>query len=166
MKLQTLASVGKIEADKTYPKHAIITRFSDRAQTWAFAIQRHVLKKSECDTSKALNVPGYKPNLPVRYSILHDDICTSPDSKTKLEDLTHDMQYLSSSSTAVISKTLPIHYVGLLRERIELYRRNPSLQKFEGGGSVKKEMNGLGQQEMSNKSFRVHEDIRDQMFYI
>ncbi|KAL8929889.1 MAG: hypothetical protein Q9208_001033 [Pyrenodesmia sp. 3 TL-2023] len=165
-KLQTLASIDKIDKDKSYPKHAIITRSSDRAKAWEFAIQRHVLKRSEGDTSKASNDPGYKPNLPVRYTILHDDIFTSPGSKKKLEDLTHDMQYLSSSSTAAISKTLPIHYVGLLRERIELYGRNPGLQKSESGDSAMKGTNGLGQHGMSDTPFGVHKDIRDQMFYI
>lgn len=165
-KMQTLASIDQTDEDKTYPEHAIITRSSDRTKSWEFAIQRHVPKGGKGDTSKALNVPGYKPNLPVRYSILHDDTFTSPDSKKQLEDLTHDMQYLCCSSTAAISKTLPIHYVGLLRERIELYARNPDLQKFGSGDGAKKETNGLGQHGVSNDWFGAHKDIQDQMFYI
>lgn len=105
--------------------------------------------------------------LPVRYTVVHNDTFTAPDTKREFEDLTHDMQYLSGCSTTVVSKTLPIHYVGLLRERIAIFVRSWYCpQNVSTGGVATKETKELGRHEMSQDSIKVHGDIKDEKFYI
>ncbi len=75
------------------------------------------------------------------------------------------MQYLFGSSTAATSDTLPIHYLGLLRKRMELFVQPWYRPKPDGPKGKGKEMK-LSGGEMSSETVRIHENIRDEMFYI
>ncbi|KAL8900731.1 MAG: hypothetical protein Q9207_005556 [Kuettlingeria erythrocarpa] len=165
-KMQSLRSIAKAVEDMTIPNDAIITRSSSSTTSWEFSIQGHVPQSTKTKPSPP-NLPATKANLPVRYTVLYDDSSSTPDFKNGLEDLTHDMQYLSSCSTAATSSTLPIYYVGLLRERIELFRRAGSRPQAVGkGGGEKMKPKELGGPGTSNHILGAHKDIRDQMFYI
>ncbi|KAL8642608.1 MAG: hypothetical protein Q9226_008487 [Calogaya cf. arnoldii] len=154
-KLQTLPST-----DKTEDSGATIMKTRDSANTWEFLIQGHQPPKKPKEEKKASNT-----TVPTRYTVLHDDIFTPSKSRMELEDLTHDMQYLFGSSTAPTSDTLPIHYVGLLRKRMDVflqpwYRPKKGNQKKSDAGTNHSES------EMSNHTIKVHKNIRNGMFYL
>ncbi len=164
--MQSLRSIAKAVEARTIPNDAIITRSSSNMTSWEFSIQGHMPQSTKTKPVPS-NLPATKATLPVRYTVLYDDSSTTPDFKKGLEDLTHDMQYLSSCSTAATSSTLPIYYVGLLRQRIELFRRAGSRpQAVAKGGDERKKPKELGGPAMSNDMLGAHKDIQNQMFYI
>ncbi|KAI4185825.1 MAG: hypothetical protein LQ346_005808 [Caloplaca aetnensis] len=164
--MQSLRSIAKAVEDRTIPNDAIITRSSSNTTSWEFSIQGHMPQSTKKKPLPS-DLPATKATLPVRYTVLYDDSSTTSDFKKGVEDLTHDMQYLSSCSTAATSRTLPIYYVGLLRGRIELFRRAGSRAQVVGKGDVeKKEAKRPGGPKMPNDMLVAHKDIRDQMFYI
>ncbi|KAI4255090.1 MAG: hypothetical protein L6R42_006911, partial [Xanthoria sp. 1 TBL-2021] len=131
---QSLSSIDKVERNKTIHSGAMITRSRNGAKTWEFLVQCHQPQRMEEKASLPPTLNASKATLPTRYTILYDEIFTTPKAKVELEDLTHDMQYLFGSSTAATSDTLPIHYLGLLRKRMELflqpwYRPKKNVQK-------------------------------------
>lgn len=164
-KLQSLSCIDKAEKDKTIHSGAMITRSRNGAKTWEFLVQCHQPQRMENKASLPSTLNASKATLPTRYTVLCDDIFTTPKAKVELEDLTHDMQYLFGGSTAATSDTLPIHYLGLLRKRMELflqpwYRPMKDGQKGRGKGP---KLPGGG---MSTETIRIHENIRDEMFYL
>ncbi|KAI4269176.1 MAG: hypothetical protein L6R38_007563 [Xanthoria sp. 2 TBL-2021] len=164
-KLQTLSSIDKAEEDKTILSGAMITRSWNGAKTWEFLIQGHQPQRIEEKASMPSTLNASMATLPTRYTVLYDDIFTTPKAKVELEDLTHDMQYLFGSSTAATSDTLPIHYLGLLRKRMELFLQpwyRPKKDSQKGRGKEPK-LSGGG---MSTETIRIHENIRDEMFYL
>lgn len=164
-KLQPLDSIDKADADKTIPFGAMITRPRSLAKTWEFLIQGHEPKHTKDEVSIASTLEASKATLPTSYTVLYHDIFTTQKAKLELEDLTHDMQYLFGSSTAATSDTLPIHYLGLLRKRMELFVQ-PWYRPKQGGQKGKGKEMKLSEGEMSSETVRIHENIRDEMFYI
>ncbi|KAI4228020.1 MAG: hypothetical protein L6R36_001954 [Xanthoria steineri] len=164
-KLQPLGSIDKADADKTIPFGAMITRPRSVSKTWEFLIQSHKPQHTKEEVSIASTLDASEATLPTRYTVLYDDIFTTPKAKVELEDLTYDMQYLFASSTAATSDTLPIHYLGLLRKRMELFVQPWYRPKQDGQKGKGQEMK-LSGGEMSSETVRIHENIRDEMFYI
>lgn len=164
-KLQPLDSIDKADAHKTIPFGAMITRPRSLAKTWEFLIQGHEPQHTKEKLSIASTLKASHATLPTRYTVLYDDIFTTQKAKLELENLTHHMQYLFGSSTAATSDTLPIHYLGLLRKRMELFLQpwyRPKQDGQKGRGNEMKLSGG----EMSSETVRIHENIRDEMFYI
>ncbi|KAL8994258.1 MAG: hypothetical protein Q9169_005727 [Polycauliona sp. 2 TL-2023] len=145
------------------PVGSMITRTRDGDETWEFLIQGHQPQHVNDGTTAPSTLEASLATLPVRYTVLYNDAFTGPKAKTDVENLTHDMQYLFASSTAAISDTLPIHYVGLLRKRVELLLHARFTR--HGGRS------GNGNQtnpaeDVSLDVIQVHEKIKDEMFYL
>ena len=149
-KFEPLSSSFETTAPKpTSEDVGVIVRTKRDSRSWEFVIQSKVPSKNQ-------------KILPVRYSVVHDAIF-SPDIpsaslREELEDLTHDMCYLSGCTTAIVGNTLPIHYVGLLCDRIRAYVR----PWYHPRGKKKNEdMKPLKQDDI-----RVNEKIADTMFYV
>ncbi|KAL8847942.1 MAG: hypothetical protein Q9221_007007 [Calogaya cf. arnoldii] len=155
MKFQTLSPI-----DKTEDSGVTIMKSRDSAHTWEFLIQGHQPLKKPKEEKEARNT-----TLPTRYTVLHDDIFTPSKSRLELEDLTHEMQYLFASSTASTSDTLPIHYVGLLRQRMEIF-----LQPWYRPKQINQKKNDKGtnhpESEMSNHTIKINKNICNEMFYL
>ena len=149
--LETLPS-GEGGEEKPTASAAIIVR-ADHEVQWDFIVQGQKLEKPNDISSK----PQEKnTTLPVRYSVVHDSIFSPADAKEELEDLTHDICYLSGCSSSVVSKTLPLHYVGLLSDRLQSYVR-PWYHPKDKDHPKKP---------MTQDSIQVHESIKDTMFYV
>lgn len=156
-------------------RSTVIVRTMEASKTWDFILHGHTTGKyqplqSKSPSSKpATSKPAPKRKaLPVRYSVVHDDIFSTTDAsngaRQELEDLTHDMSYLAGCSTSVVSSTLPIYYVGLLCNRIQTYVRpwyhpKPALELED---KSKVEPIKL----MTQDAVTVHSGIKDSMFYI
>ena len=149
--LETLPSGEGGEKQPT-ASAAIIVR-SDHGVQWDFIVQGQKREKPD----KISSNPQEKSTiLPVRYSVVHDSIFIPADAKEELEDLTHDMCYLSGCSSSVVSKTLPLHYVKLLCDRLRSYMR-PWYHPKDKDHPKKS---------MTQDSVQVHESIMDTMFYV
>ena len=164
-KIQVPFSNGRVEKFSLVHGDAMITRSHNGANSWEFLIQGHQPQRTGEKAPTPSTIDASKATLPTRYTVLHDDIFTKPDAKRELEDLTHDMQYLSGCSTAATSDTLPIHYVGLLRKRVALHLQPWYRPQIEGGKRTYDETNLLGE-EMSMDAVKIHEKLSDGMFYI
>ena len=89
---------------------------------------------------------------------MHDSIFSLANAKEELEDLTHDICYLSECSSSVVSKSLPLHYVKLLCDRLQSYVRPWYEYHPEDKDHLEKPM--------TLDSIQVHESTRDTMFYV
>ncbi|KAL8670989.1 MAG: hypothetical protein Q9168_004503 [Polycauliona sp. 1 TL-2023] len=163
-KLETLSSVDKEEKDKTIPVGSLITRTRDGKEKWEFLIQGHQPKHIDEKTKPPTTLEASAATLAVRYTVVQNTLYVNAEAKIKLENLTHDMQYLFASSTAAISDTLPIHYVGLLRKRIELYLKT-GRPKRDGQKRSDKEAGTLEDQ-TPRELPQVHSNIAHSMFYL
>ena len=123
----------KSQKEETIPNGSILvqTGDEDRKGTWEFVLQGHLpfkndeetqllRKQTKKDNSTELYV---RATTPVRYHVLYDEVFRDSNAKVEFENLTHDMCYLSGCSTNSVTDTLPIHYVGLLCQRIQSYVR-------------------------------------------
>ena len=168
--IRPASSTASTEEGHVGATAATIIRPMETDKTWEFSLQGRNPRK----VSKTLPESG--PHLtphPIRYSVIHDEIFTERSDRNVLEDLTHDMCYLSACSTSVMPNTLPIHYVGLLCDRIRSYVRawyHPAkAQKLIGKTEL--EMRGDPKEEklaypMTQERINVHKNLRDTMFYI
>ena len=151
--MQTLRFLDEAAKEKAIPNGAMIVRSRDDDKTWEFVVQGH--KPFKAGTAPPV-VSVVNATLPVRYSVLHDDIFSASDAREELEDLTHDMRYLSGCSTSSVSSTLPIYYVGLLCNRVQSYVRPWYHPK-------KKDQ---VRDAMSQDTVKIAKSIENTMFYI
>ncbi len=147
-------------------RSAAIIRTMEAERTWEFLLHAHTTGKHPWQSES----PPKRKALPVRYSVVHDDIFSSTKAgdgaREELEDLTHDMSYLAGCSTSVVSSTLPIYYVRLLCNRIHSYVRpwyHPKPQT-ESEGKSKSKVEPV--KPMTQDVVTVHSRTKDSMFYI
>lgn len=108
---------------------AVITRDNEDEKAWDFVMRCHAprtaskhkaaKKDAQKDKPDAKKPPKYTK--PVRYSVAYDDIFSEVNARGELEDLTHDMCYMSGCASSIIAQTLPIYYAELLRNRVDSY---------------------------------------------
>jgi len=152
------------DATNEVKRSTVIIRTMEAEKTWEFLLHGHTTGKHPWQ-SKA---PPKKKTLPVRYSVVHDDIFSSTKAgdgaREELEDLTHDMSYLAGCPTSVVSSTLPIYYVGLLCNRIHSYVRPWYHPKPQSESEDKSKVEPV--KPMTQDVVTVHSRIKDSMFYI
>ena len=148
-----------LEAQKIPKKPVLVrTRERDGDKTWEFVIQGHKpMKKTKYEEaiSQGLGLKANQATLPVRYSVLKHGSFTTHQAREELENLTHEMCYLSGHATSYVTETLPIHYVGLLCKRIHSYVR-PWYYPRNGSALL---------EEMSQETIQPHGNIMDTMYY-
>ena len=96
-----------------------------------------------------------KATLPVRYSVLKDNIFKT-NNREGLENLTHAMCYLSGCGTSAVTDTLPIHYLGLLCKRMHCYVEPWYYPKNK---EVKLEV-------MKQRTVQPHDRVKETMYYV
>ena len=139
----------------------IVDRGVTEARNWDFFLQAHTAIQG---TAR-----------PAHYSNILDEVFrggkTQPpfqNAADTLEDLTHNMCYLFGRATKAVSICPPAYYADLVCERARCYLSRlfdatpgatPVGSVVEGGGS------GAGL-EPDSDDVRIHENVRDTMFYI
>jgi len=168
------------DATNEVKRSAVIIRTMEAEKTWEFLLHGHTTGKYPWQSKPqgflqelsriqetGNKVPKRKA-LPVRYSVVHDDIFSSTKAgdgaREELEDLTHDMSYLAGCSTSVVSSTLPIYYVGLLCNRIQSYVRPWYHPKLAPESDDKSKVEPI--KPMTQDVVTVNSRIKDSMFYI
>lgn len=160
--LRTQSSFNQNPGDQTVPATSILIRTRDagKDEPWEFVLQGHKplsKKESESDSIPSSEVPAKYATLPVRYSVLKDDVFSPAKTRQELENLTHAMYYLSGCGISSINDTLPIYYVGLLCKRMQSYLRpwyRPANRKDPSLGV------------MSQKTIQANQKIENDMFYV
>lgn len=174
-------------SDETDNK-SIIVRTMDKDKTWDFVVQgyngKKIKKNGTTEEKRVDNTDGdagsndRKPPhmLPAHYSVVYDGIFYDAGARGHLENLTHDMCYLCGCSTSVVSTTLPIHYVGMVCDRVQIYVRKwyqPELKPkkkisevIAGNIETEDKDGDKGDEEMTQQSIEVHASLKDTMFYI
>ena len=160
-RVRTPESLGHNPEAQEIPAKPVLvrTREAEEDKTWEFVIQGHKpmkKKKYEEAISQRSGLNANQATLSVRYSVLEDDFSYKSRARKELEDLTHQMCYLSGHGTSYVSETLPIHYVGLLCKRIHSYVR-PWYYPRNGGAL---------QKPLLQTAVQPHEAIADTMYYI
>ena len=158
-KFRTPESLTRKPEAQEIPAKPVLVRTKERIgdKTWEFVIQGHKPMKKRRYEEAISQRSGFKANqatLPVRYTVLRDGLFTG--HQEELENLTHEMCYLSGHGTSYVTETLPIHYVGLLCKRIHSYVRP---WYYPRNGSVLLE-------KLSQKTIQPHENIEDTMYYV
>lgn len=167
--LRALGSFNKGLTEKSRKEETILkasilvqTGDEDRKGTWEFVLQGHLPFENEDETqllfkrTKGENSTYVRATTPVRYHVLHNEIFTDSKAKVELENLTHNMCYLSGCSTNSVTDTLPIYYVGLLCQRIQSYVRIWNRSNVEE----------MSSEDMKVETIQPHERIANDMFYI
>ena len=160
-KFRTLESLTRDREAQEIPAKPVLVRTRERNDdtTWEFVIQGHKpMKKEKYDEaiSHGSVLKANQATLPVRYSVLKNGSFAKHQAQEELENLTHEMCYLSGHGTSYITETLPIHYVGLLCKRVHSYVRP---WYYPRNGSAL-------QEELSQKTIQPHTSIEDTMYYI
>lgn len=148
------------EAQEIPAKPVLVrTREREKDETWEFVIQGHKpMKKKEYEEaiSQRSALKANQATLPVRYSVLKNGFFTQHQARMDLENLTHEMCYLSGHATSYVTETLPIHYVGLLCRRIHSYVRPWYYPR-----------NGVAlREELLQTTVQPHQAIADTMYYV
>lgn len=108
---------------------------------------------------------------PAHYYVVLDEIFGNgnlkkphpfPNAADTLEDLTHNMCYLFSRATKAVSICPPAYYADLACERARCYLHREFEPSQSGGSSV----TGGAQPHALDSDVRVHERLKDSMFYI
>lgn len=108
---------------------------------------------------------------PAHYYVVLDEIFGNgnlkkphpfPNAADTLEDLTHNMCYLFSRATKAVSICPPAYYADLACERARCYLHREFDPSQSGGSSV----TGGAQPHALESDVRVHERLKDSMFYI
>jgi hypothetical protein len=140
----------------------VVDRGVTEVRNWDFYLQAHAALQG---TAR-----------PAHYFIVLDEIFRDrriqapfQNAADAIEDLTHNMCYLFGRATKAVSICPPAYYADLVCERARCY-----LSKlFDGtpgatpGGSVSDGGGGDGSREEPDPNHvRIHENVRDSMFYI
>ena len=135
------------------------TRQKPGEYSWEFVIQGHQplsLEKAGILASPTSELPAKYATVPVRYSVLKNSFFSGPEMEQDLENLTHGMCYLPGDGTASVTDTLPVHYVGLLCQRIQSYMRVWNRPTSGEEPPV----------EMTLETVQPNSKVEDKMFYI
>lgn len=149
------------EADKSSnPQNGtVVDRGVTEARNWDFFMQAH---KAIQGTAR-----------PAHYYVVFDEIfqgLKAPKGRLKntsdmVEDLTHNLCYLFGRATSAVSICPPAYYADLVCERARCYLSglyDPSTASSSGsvvGG-------GQAIQQPDSNMVKIHENVRDTMFYI
>jgi hypothetical protein len=143
---------------KNPPNGTVVDRGVTEARNWDFFLQAH----------KALQGTAR----PAHYYTVYDEIFRGGPIKPPfrnpadtLEDLTHRLCYLFGRATKAVSICPPAYYADLVCERArcylsKVYDASPS-GSITGGSATP-----TGNQPLDDENMRLHERIRDRMFYI
>jgi len=133
----------------------IVDRGVTEARNWDFFLQAHSALQG---TAR-----------PAHYYIVLDEIFRSrkvphpfQNAADALEDVTHNMCYLFGRATKAVSICPAAYYADLVCERARCYL-SKVFDASTPGGSV---VGGSSEGEMDVEEVRVHERVRDTMFYI
>jgi eukaryotic translation initiation factor 2C len=168
----TIVIVGKRHNTRFYPTNkenadrssnpqngTIVDRGVTEARNWDFFLQAHTALQG---TAR-----------PAHYYIIYDEIFRSrripPHFTTVadvLEDLTHKMCYLFGRATKSVSICPPDYYADILCERARCYLGGIMNLSSSPGGSVLSGQTGQSSQIVDQSLVRVHENVKDAMFYI
>jgi eukaryotic translation initiation factor 2C len=150
------------DADRSWnPQNGtVVDRGVTEARNWDFFLQAHSAIQG---TAR-----------PAHYYIVHDEIFQSmkvtppfTNPADVLEDLTHNLCYMFGRATKAVSICPPAYYADLACERARCYLSgvfSPSPSTTQAG-SVASGGTGTGQQ-IDPGQVRIHENVKDSMFYI
>jgi hypothetical protein len=150
------------DADRSWnPQNGtVIDRGVTEARNWDYFLQAHTAIQG---TAR-----------PAHYYVIYDQIFqaqkvvapfTNP--ADMLEDLTHNLCYMFGRATKAVSICPPAYYADLACERARCYLSgvfDPSPSATQTG-SVSSIGTGLGQQ-VDSSLVRIHDNVKDTMFYI
>lgn len=146
------------ENSKNPPNGTVVDRGVTEARNWDFYLQAH----------RALQGTAR----PAHYFTVYDEIFRGGRIKPPfinaadtLEDLTHRLCYLFGRATKAVSICPPAYYADLVCERARCYLSNVYDATPSGsitGGSA----TTAGNQPLDDENMRLHERVRDSMFYI
>jgi hypothetical protein len=154
---------GKEDADRSSnPQNGtIVDRGVTEARNWDFFLQAHTALQG---TAR-----------PAHYHIVLDEIFRSRKAQPPfrnaadvLEDLTHNMCYLFGRATKAVSICPPAYYADLVCERARCYLSKlfDATPGPTPAGSVVSGAGGGGGQVADPNDVRIHENVRNAMFYI
>ncbi|KAH7014059.1 ribonuclease H-like domain-containing protein, partial [Macrophomina phaseolina] len=169
----TIVIVGKNHHTRFYPTKnddadrssnpkngTVVDRGVTEAKNWDFFLQAHAALQG---TAR-----------PAHYYIVHDEIFQArkvqppfSNAADVVEDLTHNLCYLFGRATKAVSICTPAYYADLVcaRARCYLSRLFDPSPVASPVGSVVEEAAGTGQV-ADQSQVRIHENVRDAMFYI
>ena len=171
--LRTLSPSDASSESGFISTHGMLVRsqslVDSKDNSWSFTIQNHKPQKTYSQDQRPEKErqeryiqsgqwPADQSTLPVRYSVIQNNIFKNVREKEELEKLTYDMCYLYGCGTSVVTNTLPIHYAGLLCDRVRSYVR-PWYEPNEGNM-----MDGDGV--MTQNTVQIHKNIAGTMFYV
>jgi eukaryotic translation initiation factor 2C len=140
----------------------VVDRGVTEARNWDFFLQAHTALQG---TAR-----------PAHYFTVLDEIFRErkaqlplQNAADALEDLTHNLCYLFGRATKAVSVCPPAYYADLVCERARCYlsRLFDGSQGDTPGGSVSEGgAGGRGGLEADANHVRIHENVRDSMFYI
>ena len=170
----TIIIVGKRHNTRFYPTNkqnadrssnpqngTVVDRGVTEARNWDFFLQSHTAIQG---TAR-----------PAHYYIAYDEIFQSqkaPPSFTNaadvVEDLTHNLCYMYGRATKAVSLCPPAYYADLACERARFYLGGLMDQSPSGtpGGSVASGQTSSSGQAVDPSRVRIHENVKDSMFYI
>lgn len=108
---------------------------------------------------------------PAHYYVVLDEIFGKgnlkkphpfPNAADTLEDLTHNMCYLFSRATKAVSICPPAYYADLACERARCYLQG----QFDPSQSPDSSVTGGAQSNASESDVKIHDKLKDSMFYI
>jgi eukaryotic translation initiation factor 2C len=153
--------VKRDDADRSSNPHngTVVDRGVTEASHWDFFLQAHSAVQG---TAR-----------PAHYFIVYDEIFQSRRAQSPfqnaadaLEDLTHNLCYLFGRATKAVSICPAAYYADLVCERARCYLSglfDPTPVASPAGSSVE----GAGPGQLVDPSqVRIHENVRDAMFYI
>jgi len=171
----TIIVVGKRHNTRFYPTRnedadrssntqngTVVDRGVTEARNWDFFLQAHAALQG---TAR-----------PAHYYIIYDQIFHSrkvdppfSNSADVVEDLTHNMCYLFGRATKAVSICPPAYYADLVCERARCYLSgvfDPSASPTPAGSVLSEAAGTLTTQQADASLVKIHEKVRDSMFYI
>jgi hypothetical protein len=153
------------DADRFSNPHngTVVDRGVTEARNWDFYLQAHTAIQGTARPAHYFTVLD---------EIFRDRKAQFPfqNAADALEDLTHNMCYLFGRATKAVSICPPAYYADLVCERARCYLSRlfdsspgatPGGSVSEGGGG------GVGDEpDLDENHVRIHENVRDSMFYI
>jgi len=170
----TIIIVGKRHHTRFYPTNkedadrssnsqngTVVDRGVTEARNWDFFLQSHTaIQGTAC---------------PAHYYIIYDEIFQAQklappftNAADVVEDLTHNLCYLFGRATKAVSLCPPAYYADLVCERARFYLGGLMDQSSLGtpGGSVVSGQTGSSGQAVDPSRVKIHDNVKDSMFYI
>ena len=167
----TIIIVGKRHHTRFYPTDTnslsardgnpqngtVVDRQVTEARTWDFYLQAHTAIKG---TAR-----------PAHYTVVHDEIFAHhvppgfAHAADALEDLTHNLCYLYGRATKAVSICPPAYYADLVCERARRYLSR-LFDATPAPSTIGSSQDGGAQPAADPNEVRIHDGVRDTMFYI